>query len=540
MTSEPRPAAPEPAPGAASWLERDASLIAWVIAAGYVALVSPQLGTVLENFDEGVYIQLAAMVREGRVPYRDFFHHQTPLYLYALAAFSRLAPTSLEVHRLLSLLATALSGVVVMHAARRLVSVEAAFAAMLLFYGSPLQRYGMLAMPTGLMIAASVFGVYAVVFRSGRRWSLVGGAALALAVLFRPTTLPSLLAVMAVLLLARAQRHKLVPVIAAGALTGALAGLAFHLASDGRFTEVVLLQASRYARKSGFGVMLKYEPFRHVAELRGASTPVRWNVSELASTYFDHFPFNMNLWLPIVAAAGALRLVTGGAAGAPAAAAAGEADRRTLVLMAALWLALSLSFSLFVWEPIWDHYFLEFVAPLSLLAAGAVDGIRHRRGRHGATGTIAARLGVGAVLLSIVGLGIATRPQNPKYFERARALPIQGASVMSFEPLLTFLGQAKPACGLVDPFNVLGQDCAASLQPDGPLSRFVVSESSIVDCLERQPEVRVLVGPFFHWFNRGIIARYLRSLDGRRLVFLAPEDRARFEADRGRLARTND
>ena len=54
----------------------------------------------------------------GEFPYRNFFYHQTPLYPVTLAAFAAKAPDSLFLYRLPSLLAVALSGLLVQRMAR--------------------------------------------------------------------------------------------------------------------------------------------------------------------------------------------------------------------------------------------------------------------------------------------------------------------------------------------------------------------------------------------------------------------------------------
>ena len=77
----------------------------------FIVLSASNLDILRPNVDEGVYILQSRLVRQGDVPYVDFFYHQTPLYLYILAAFSRLGNDSVTLYRCLSLFATALSGV---------------------------------------------------------------------------------------------------------------------------------------------------------------------------------------------------------------------------------------------------------------------------------------------------------------------------------------------------------------------------------------------------------------------------------------------
>ena len=91
----------------------------WVLCAAFLMFGAFLLPTLDYNYDEGVYIQQALQIIGGNLPYRDFFCHQTPLYPLTLAAFAAPVPDSLFVFRLMSLLATALSGVLVYRIAVR-------------------------------------------------------------------------------------------------------------------------------------------------------------------------------------------------------------------------------------------------------------------------------------------------------------------------------------------------------------------------------------------------------------------------------------
>src|SRR5262249_22446196 len=149
------------------------------------------------------------------------------------------------------------------------------------------------------------------------------------------------------------------------ASTGLCAWLLFDRMSGGAFTELLRLQAGRFASKSGFELMLGYPPFQqrvHEAGLHSprasnlyehALTPLRaWNLYEPARSLLLPAPFG-NLPLVLLAAFGQIHV-----ARRPPPAWVG---RRLLIT--ALW-ALPFLFSVFVWEPVWDHYFVQYLPAL--------------------------------------------------------------------------------------------------------------------------------------------------------------------------------
>jgi hypothetical protein len=493
------------------------SLLAWLLAALFVLLTAAQLETLAHNFDEGLYIQRAALIREGKRPYADFLEHQTPLYAYALAAFSLPSPTSLFPHRLLSLLATAGTGLVVFHAGRRLASPGAALAAQALLYFAPLQQYGLLAMPNALMEFLVALGMFGVVFRDGRRAVAAGAVALVGSLLVKPLTLPAVLAAGLSVLAAHDWRRRLVPFLAAGLSTGLAAWGALHLASQGAFTEVVRLQVSRISVKGGFELLSHMSGLRTAAAERGVHTAVGWNLSEHDIAFFSNVPWNTGPLLLAAAALGAFTLVRR---------AAGGALPRHLAVAPILWAALPFAFSVWVWEPVWDHYFVQYLAPLSLLAAGAVGLAWPAQHPPRAL----ARAGLALALLAYVALGILTRRVDRAWLGRAQAIAAKHRPLFTFDPLLAFVAGGAPACGTIDPLNVYGDYSAAALDAHGPLGRFRQTAADVIDCLERSPRVTIVVDGYFFWFADDPLREYVARADPRRVVYFSRADRLQFDA----------
>jgi hypothetical protein len=495
---------------------RRAVVLAWALAALFVLSAAPQLGVLAHNFDEGLYVQQAALVRDGQRPYVDFLQHQTPLYIYVLAAFSLPAPASLSLHRWLSLLATAGSGLVVFHAGARVVPAGAALVAQALFCFAALQQYGLLALPNALMELCVALGVFGVLFRDGKRAVAAGAVALVLSLLVKPLSVPAVLAAGAAALAARDRRRRLATFLGAGLAAGVAAWAVLHLATSGAFTEVVRFQVSRLSVKGGFEILKHMSALRAAAAQRGVETAVGWNLSEHRMAFLSNLPWNTGAPLLAAAAAGALILLRRAAAGTLP---------WHLALAPILWSAFPFAFSVLVWEPVWDHYFVQYLAPLSLLAAVAVGAAwpapRPLR--------MVTRAALPLALLAYVLLGIAARRLDPAWLHRARVVAAERGSLFTFDPLLAFVAGGAPACGTIDPLNVYGELSAAALDPRGPLSRFKRSAADVITCLQRSPGVTVVVDDYFFWFADDPLIRYVAGADPARVVFFTPAERVRFD-----------
>ena len=504
-------------PSARSALARHGFLVAWVLAALFVLSTSVQLGELAHNFDEGLYIQQAALIRAGQRPYADFLEHQTPLYIYALAAFSLPSPASLFLHRLLSLLATAGTGLVVFHAGRRLTTTGAALVAQALFYFASLQQYGLLAIPNALMELFVALGMFGAVFRDGRRAVGAGALALVASLLVKPLSLPAVLAAGLTVLAAHDRRRRLVPFVVAGLAAGVAAWAALHVASHGAFTELVRLQVSRISVKGGFHLLSHMSGLRTVAAARGVHTAIGWNLSEHRMAFLSNVPWNTGPELLVAAACGALTLLRRAAAGTLP---------LHLALVPVLWAVVPFVFSVFVWEPVWDHYFVQYLAPLSLLAAVALRAA-WIRGRPLIRGALA--LG----LVVYVALGVVARRIDVAWLARAHEIAAERRPLFTFDPLLAFVAGGAPACGTIDPLNVYGDYSAAALDAHGPLGRFKQTAADVIACLQRSPDVVIVVDGYFFWFADDPLCAYVAGADPDRVVLFSPDERLRWEERAG-------
>lgn len=484
---------------------RDAA--AWLLCGLFVAGGLPLLAGLEYNYDEGVYIQQALLILQGQLPFRDFFYHQTPLFPFSLAAAGAVAPQSLLAYRALSLVATALAGVFVHRIALRFVPWRWALVAMLLFYVVPLQFYGLLALPVALMQLCVIAGI-ALAFFSWRPRTVACGIMLCcVSVLYKPLTVAACLALGIALVVVPEQRRKLPWAVAAVVVVVAVAWGVFHVASDGVFTTMITLQASRYATKGGFEVMMAFEPFRKIAEAAGVSTPFAWNVNEHRTTFLVMPLANGNFWL-LLLGLGGLAVVWGPR---------GRRWRGRRLLLT-LWFGVSAAFSLYLWEPIWDHYCLQYVPALAVLAAVFLHAWWSR-----ATAGRWTRAAVVAVVVITAGLGVvgvtSRRRVSPDLLARpARA----GEAWLTFDPFVNFVTGTVPACGVIDPINTYGERSLLGLAHHSTLSRYHVGPEDLVRCLEADPAARVAFGAWAAWFVDPRLRAYVEQLPASRIVARPP------------------
>ena len=458
-----------------------------------------RLADLEHNFDEGVYIQQARLILAGQAPYRDFFYHQTPLYLYTLAASGALAPDSLFAYRLPSLLSTLLAGVFVFAMAWRLLPPAGALIALILFLAAPLQFYGMLALPNGPMMGLVAGGLYLLGFVRGPAAAALGAVFLVGAVLQKPLALPFGVAA-AIALLQRRRALDVLAAAGAGLATGIGAWALFDAASDGLFSQLLELQSGRFSSQSGFDVMSGYAPFAKVVQEKGLHSSFDWNVNEHATTFLLPGPFG-NLQVLVLGVIGQLYVLRRPGA---------FAGRR--LWLAAAW-AVPLFFSLRIWEPCWDHYFIQYLPAASLLAAAPLSALFAARRLR-----LLARSVVVLVLTYAVLSGyqhIEWRLDDHSKVPRAHA----SETWLTFEPFLNFVSGSKPACGLIDPYNVLGKRSLVGQSDAAGWDRFRVSEEDLLACLREDPSIKVSIGSIRAFF---VDEEFQKQLDA-----LGPERKRR-------------
>jgi hypothetical protein len=120
-------------------------------------------------------------------------------------------------------------------------------------------------------------------------------------------------------------------------------------------------------------------------------------------------------------------------------------------LLLTLWLGMSVAFTLYLWEPIWDHYCIQYLPVLAVLAAVFLHALwtratagrwmrgRRRRHRHHRSPRSRRRDSRRRVSLDLLA-----RPAQP------------GEAWLTFDLFVNFVTGTVPACGVIDPINTYG------------------------------------------------------------------------------------
>ncbi len=481
------------------------ALICALLCGSFLGFYSFFLERLPYNIDEGVSILNARLIGLGMRPYVDFFYHQLPLHMLLLSLISPLSPDSLFLHRLPSLLAIAATGWVVYRIGRRMAPASTALMAVALFYFVPLQFHGLLAMPNGLMMFFSTLSVYLIVFREEQRWVILGSVCLVIAVLFKPLALATLAAIALTLFLQADQRRKLRPVMLIVALGGFSSWLLLHILSEGYFTEMLGLQLHRYTYKTFFERMTGFTAIHDRVPFLSLTSFFSWNLYSHAQAFSS-----ANLGILVTALCGTWAVW--GKAGSIT-----RGDKRLL----AWWLLFPLLFSLFVWEPAWMHYHIQYLPALSILGALFLQRLWSAEKFR-----VALRLAAVFWMALYVALGVLAVRANAADYGHVRELKPSARELLTFDPFLNFLTHTEPACGLTDP---MAQTMPSFYRGKARFRRFIKTPGVIIECLEESPETQILISRrFTMFFIDGELHSYLSRLDEGRVIYLTQEDEAAF------------
>jgi len=498
-------------------------LLALIPSLVYIVVSSRHISRFVYNLDEGVNVALATRLLHGEIPLQDFFYHQPPLYLYVLREWLRWGQDPIFAARLGSIAATAATGMLIYLTARRFTGRYGSVLALCVFYLCPLQFFNLAAMPNAWMLLSAVLGAFLVLF-DGRTLAVVAGAvALVVAMALKPLALSTSLAVGALILTVPEWRDRRRVFVLAAAGASALAWLGLELLTHGRFSDLMALQWQ--ARSDTFWQRLidSYPILLEVAEQRGATGLLSWNLSEHSRAFLVGSVAGTSGPLLVGAALGAVALF--------------KRARRVMVVLL-VWLAFELFFNVLVWGPVWEHYFVLYIPALALLCAGMGEEIE-RRLPGPPVGRVAAAIGVAVVLGYLCHLPTREAAASPalrvRYADVGVGLGPEGSALLTFDPFLNVISGTNAACGVEDPLNVFGEAGILAMVEDNPLTRFRVSAEDVVACLREDESIRVVLGPWSAWFVQGELKRHVERLPESRVVRLEQVlrsvlGRARFES----------
>lgn len=233
-------------------------------------------------------------------------------------------------------------------------------------------------------------------------------------------------------------------------------------------------------------------------------SPLAFNLYEHSRTFLEPGP-HANFHLALLAAAGYLWLLS------PLG--RSQAGHRLLL---SLWWGLPLAFSIFIWEPSWDHYFVQYLAPFAILGGLALS----RLASISRFRLVARAVAVAIVLFAAV-LGPGHWNARRIDYQSLARPSSAGESWLLFDPFLNFMTGTRPACGIIDPFNVYGEQSLIGRGDAKIWSRHRISAEALIACLERDPTIRIGSGSIWgSWFKEGRLAAYLDGLPDERFFSL--------------------
>lgn len=181
-------------------------------------------------------------------------------------------------------------------------------------------------------------------------------------------------------------------------------------------------------------------------------------------------------------------------------------------MITALW-ALPFLFSVFVWEPVWDHYFVQYLPALALLGGAALQMLWETPRLP----WLARGAGITVLVLGVAG-GVSHVEARTADYTLVPHAQSPGERWLTFDPFLTFVAGAEPACGLIDPFNVYGERSLVSLSDTAPWRRFRIDREDLLRCLEADPSIRIAVGSVRGFFVDRDLEEGLNRLGPQRVV----------------------
>jgi hypothetical protein len=352
------------------------------------------------------------------------------------------------------------------------------------------------------MLFTATAALYLVWFAKGRSGVALGALLFATSILYKPVSVASALAAGIALAAKREQWRRLACAAAAGGVALGLAWAFFDRVSEGGFTELLALQGLRHAERSGFELVKQFPDVGGTIERQGIGSAIEWNLRQHVQTFFATPGSNPFLPLAALAAAGQVLLCSP----------YGRRWRGSRAMLT-LWWAVPLIFSIFVWEPTWQFYFVQYLPPFSILASLFLVWLwRLPAGRR------LARLAVVAAVACAGVSGawhVAARRNDYALVPRPQTA---GESWLLFDPFLNFVSGTAPGCGIIDPFNVYGERSLTALGSAATWSRFHVDRDELIACLERDPETRIGLGYWASWFVDEPLRNYLDGLPTERFV----------------------
>jgi 4-amino-4-deoxy-L-arabinose transferase-like glycosyltransferase len=478
------------------------------LCAAFVVIVIPFLDTLWWDYDEGWFLLYGRLVRTGLRPFVDFAHHQPALHLYLLAASGALFGDTVFGYRMLSLVCVVASGLGLYWFVRLLTGSLAALLALALFLFSPAQVHALGAVPETPMALFTLLGVGLLFGGATRASTYVAGVAFVIALLIKPTCLVVVIAAV-VSLVVTGSWGRAVRLAVAG-LLAATVGLAWtFVSSDGVFWETLRLQMVERIATRRVSIWTVDTGLADIRRFLGMETPLQW-----AFYSFRQFCMLPQTYLPM-----AVVLIS--LVGIPTWWILCARRRPALGVFAIFWPVSGVLLNFVALDFVSAKYFIPWLVAAGFLIAGLLHVVQRRLPPLVAGAATAVACAVLAVHFVATISRYTLRPYHQRAIEIAAAHP----KVVSFSPMFFMVTGAEPACEFTNPALTFGSIGDTFLRTERT-RRFHFSDERLVACLRADPEVVVVLDPWFYVFTRpgSALRAYLREEETQQAVVFDPRE----------------
>lgn len=480
-----------------------------IVVLSFILLNAINLSVLDFNFDEGMYIYHSRLIKEGKIPCKDFFSHQPPLYPIILSIFTSYFPNSLFMHRFLSLLSTAITGILVFLISRRFVSDKIAVFSTVLFYFAPLQHYSKLALPYGPMILFSTLAFYLLLIENRARYTLLSSICMVIAILLKPIAISTFFSFALILFLLKKYRGKLKPFLLTFVVAMLFIFLLMNIWTEGNILKLIEAQTVRSINFSGFEFAKGIRSFNNLLYENNIHSAIEWNLYSHKHTFL-YTPFkNINFYLLLVALVGVPAMLFK------------FHRRRDLEMLPLLaWIIIPFLFSIFIWAPSWEHYYIQYLPVLSIMAAFSAQQLNYKfKNRR-------VYILLFTMLLVYAFFGALNSNTNWDFYDRVGKLNVyHNDKLLTLNPLINFLTHTGPVCGITDPLNQYAPFGKVFIGDNNDFSSKLIGDDQIISCIESEPNIKIVIEEWFVLLSSRRLWEYIRKLDQKRLLYLySPND----------------
>ena len=461
------------------------------------------------NVDEGMYIYHAKVIRDGKIPGKDFFSHQPPLYPIALSIFTRWFPENLFTYRLVSLLAVAITGILIFGISCRFFPANIAVFSTVLFYFAPLQFHGKLALPNALMVLFSSLAFYFLFIKNRTKYTILSGICMSIAILFKPIAISTFLSFILIAVLLKRYRNKSGLFLLTALVIIVLFLFFINIQAEGNLLKLIEAQVNRLLNCDGFKFARGIRLFNKMLYENNITSAIDWNLYSHKMVFLRKPLTNLNFYLfaiALIAIPGMLvRFYR-------------RYDIRIISFL--IWLIFPFLFSIFIWTPSWDHYYIEYLPALSIMGTSLIYQVY-----CGFKKNCMMYIFLVIILLVYSFFGILKSNVNHYFYEKVHKLEVShGNELFTLNPLINFLTFTKPVCDIIDPLNQYAPFGTVFVRADNNFFLHLIDDNQIIARIESDPRIKIAIDKWFIYLASRRLWEYIQNLDQKRLLYIYPPE----------------